>query len=211
MRPERSVNPLDTHDGIGITDVGADGDRPGLLPDDRLRALVDGIERRSGGTANLARAGSSALGVYQVNCTYYDALGGDDARYLVARLVQALAPGIPQVYYVGLLAGSNDVERYRRTGAGRDVNRHHYTPDELDAALARPVVRDLLALLRWRARCPTFAGTFDVLDGADHELAVRWRRDDDSVEARIDLATAAFAVTERVGGSTRVVRSVGDL
>ena len=34
---------------------------------------------------------------------------------------------------------------------------------------------------------------------------------DDSVEARIDLAAAAFVLTERVGGTRRVVRSVGEL
>lgn len=41
-----------------------------------------------------------------MNCTYYDALGQDDSRYLAAPALQLLLPGVPQVYYVGLLAGS---------------------------------------------------------------------------------------------------------
>ena len=31
-------------------------------------------------------------------------------NYLVARAIQFFVPGIPQVYYVGLLAGTNDME-----------------------------------------------------------------------------------------------------
>ena len=62
-----------------------------------------------------------------MNCTFYDALGRDDDRYLLARALQFWAPGIPQVYYVGLLAGHNDMDLLARTGAGRDINRHFYT------------------------------------------------------------------------------------
>nr|UVY99314.1 sucrose phosphorylase [Agrobacterium fabrum] len=48
---------------------------------------------------------ASNLDLYQVNCTYYDALGRNDDDYLIARAIQFFAPGIPQVYYVGLLGG----------------------------------------------------------------------------------------------------------
>jgi len=34
------------------------------------------------------------------------------------------APGIPQVYYVGLLAGENDIALVESTKNGRDINRH---------------------------------------------------------------------------------------
>ena len=43
-----------------------------------------------------------------------------------ARALQFFAPGIPQVYYVGLLGGTNDVELLARTGVGHDINRHYY-------------------------------------------------------------------------------------
>ena len=45
------------------------------------------------------------LDIYQINSTYYSALGDDDKKYFISRLIQAFAPGIPQVYYVGFLAG----------------------------------------------------------------------------------------------------------
>ena len=45
----------------------------------------------------------------------------------IARAIQFFLPGMPQVYYVGLLAGENDMALLARTGVGRDINRHHYT------------------------------------------------------------------------------------
>ena len=70
----------------------------------------------SGGDSRLATgAAASNLDLYQVNCTFYDALGRDDDRYLLARAIQFFLPGIPQVYYVGLLAGRNDMELLART------------------------------------------------------------------------------------------------
>ncbi len=173
MRPPNAINVLDTHDGIGVIDVGADArdpSRTGLLAPDRIHDLVETIHDRSGGVSRAA-TGSAASNVdlYQVNCTFYDALGRDDDRYLAARMIQCMLPGTPQIYYVGLLAGTNDVDLLARTGVGRDVNRHYYTPAEIDAALARPVVQRLLALLRWRATEPAFDGSFETAGlGAAH-------------------------------------------
>ena len=90
-------------------------------------------------------AAASNLDLYQVNTTFFEALGCHDNRYLAARAIQFFTPGVPQVYYVGLLAGRNDMELLARTGNGRDVNRHYYSRDELRAELERPVVRALCA------------------------------------------------------------------
>jgi sucrose phosphorylase len=216
IRPANAVNVLDTHDGIGVIDVGADPthtERPGLLEPERLSDLVEEIHRRSGGESRLATgAAASNLDIYQVNCTYYDALGRDDRRYLLARLIQCLVPGIPQVYYVGLLAGGNDLDLLAETGVGRDINRHRYSPGELAEALERPVVRSLLRLLRWRATAPVFAGSFEVLDSADHELRVRWSHGPSTtLEARIDLATAEWAMVETGPDGSRTVHDIEHL
>lgn len=193
MRPHNAVNVLDTHDGIGVIDVGADArnsERVGLLTADRIHDLVEGIHERSGGASRTATgAAASNLDLYQVNCTFYDALGRDDDRYLAARMIQLLLPGTPQIYYVGLLAGVNDTELLAATGVGRDVNRHRYTPDEIGAALDRPVVRRLLAMLRWRAAEPAFAGSFELLDTPDHELGIRWTSPSSTITSVIDLRT----------------------
>ena len=217
IRPANAVNVLDTHDGIGVIDVGADPthpERPGLLEPDRLSDLVEEIHRRSEGTSRLATGvAASNLDLYQVNCTYFDAPGRDEDRYLTARLIQCLVPGIPQVYYVGLLAGGNDVDLLERTGVGRDINRHVYDSAEVEAALSTPVVQRLVRLLRWRAGHPVFDGTFEVLDAPDHELHLRWEHEPSAtaVDARIDLAAATWTVVETTAGSTRELHEVDDL
>ncbi|WP_421733529.1 sucrose phosphorylase [Cellulomonas sp.] len=169
-RPANAVTVLDTHDGIGVIDVGPDqtarpGEepRPGLLGSAQIDALVQGIHARTGGASQRATgAAASNLDLYQVNSTFYDALGGDDHAYLAARAIQLFTPGIPQVYYVGALAGGNDLDLLERTGVGRDINRHHYTPDEVEAALRRPVVAALLDLCRFRNALPAYDGGVEV-------------------------------------------------
>ena len=194
VRPNNAVNVLDTHDGIGVIDVGGRPDDPNrrpLLSADRIHDLVEGIhERTNGESAQATGAAASNLDLYQVNSTYYDALGRDDACYLAARAIQVLLPGIPQVYYAGLLAGENDMELLAATGQGREINRHRYTADEIDAALRRPVVTSLLDLLRWRMNEPAFDGTFELLDSPDHQLAVRWSSDTSTIERVIDVRAA---------------------
>jgi sucrose phosphorylase len=77
----------------------------------------------------------------QINCTYYSAVGNHDEWYLLARAIQFFMPGIPLVYYVGLLAGANDIELVEKTKTGRDINRHPFNLDEAIAETQRPVVR----------------------------------------------------------------------
>ncbi|MGN6826842.1 sucrose phosphorylase [Paucibacter sp. M5-1] len=181
LRPSNALTVLDTHDGIGIIDIGAEaGDRegqPGLVPPAELDALVERIHLNSGGTSRQATgAAASNLDLYQVNCSYYDALGRDDTRYLLARALQFFLPGVPQVYYVGLLAGHNDMALLARSGVGRDINRHRYDEAEIAADLQRPVVQRLLALIRLRNSHPAFGGSFDC-SGDDQDLTLRWRAD----------------------------------
>src|SRR6266581_7840575 len=57
LRPANAVTVLDTHDGIGVIDVGPDATGragPGLLSQDQLARLVEAIHRHSGGTSRQA-------------------------------------------------------------------------------------------------------------------------------------------------------------
>ncbi|WP_336633341.1 MULTISPECIES: sucrose phosphorylase [unclassified Microbacterium] len=213
VRPANTITVLDTHDGIGIVDVGESDLKPGvpgLLAPAQIDALVESIHEASGGTSRLATgAAASNLDLYQVNCTYYDAVGADDRAYLLARLIQLMVPGIPQVYYVGLFAGRNDLDLLAATGVGRDVNRHHYTPDEIAAELERPVVRALGDLLRLRAANPAFDGVFTA-DLADTSGVLRWDAGAHRVEVVFDVADRTFTLTVSDPEGTRT-RSVEDL
>jgi sucrose phosphorylase len=194
ISPRNAVTVLDTHDGIGVIDVGPAGDRPGLLSAAQIDQLVEGIHSATGGESRQATgAAASNLDLYQVNATYYSALGGDDDRYLLARLIQFLAPGIPQVYYAGLLALPNDMELLVRTGVGRDINRPYLERAEIEAHLRRPVVRRLLDLIRFRNTHPAFGGDFHLREGGgDNVLEMGWENSGAGIEATIDLAGPGF-------------------
>ena len=200
VRPTNALTVLDTHDGIGIIDIGADATdrvaRPGLVPPAELDQLVEIIHRNSRGQSRQATgAAASNLDLYQVNCTFYDALGRDDNAYLLARAIQFFMPGVPQVYYVGLLAGENDMALLQASGVGRDINRHRYGADEIDAAVARPVVRKLMDLICRRNSHPAFGGTFtfDTSEG-NRQLTMTWVLAGHTATLRADMTTLAHEV-----------------
>jgi len=211
IRPRNAITVLDTHDGIGVLDVddarGASTES-GLLSRDEIETVVETIHQRSRGESRDA-SGNAASNVddSQINCTFYDALGRRDTEYLVARAIQCFVPGIPQVYYVGLLAGGNDLALLRRTGVGRDINRHYYTADELRQELNRRVVRSLLALLRIRNRHAAFHGTFEALESAADRIALVWTNGDAHARLDVDLTGMCASITCSSAGtpSARVV------
>jgi sucrose phosphorylase len=200
IRPTNSLTVLDTHDGIGVIDIGADAHdpkaHPGLVPVDVIDRLVRQVHANSGGDSLRATgAAASNLDLYQVNCTFFDALGRNELHYLLSRAIQFFLPGIPQVYYVGLLAGSNDMALLARTGVGRDINRHHYTRGEIEEAMARPVVADLLALIRLRNAHPAFQGSFALLPADADTLHMRWHAADAEVQLQVNFATSTHLLT----------------
>jgi sucrose phosphorylase len=193
IRPRNALTVLDTHDGIGIIDIGADAaDRkgsPGLVPPAELDALVDWIHDNCGGQSRQATgAAASNLDLYQVNCTYLDALAGNARDYLLARAIQFFLPGVPQVYYVGLLGGRNDMELLAQSKVGRDINRHHYSAGEIDAALQTPLVQRLLQLMSLRNHHPAFGGEFSLLESGPSALALRWTQGSHLAELQLDFA-----------------------
>ena len=86
---------------------------------------------------------------YQVNATYYSALGEDDAKMLLARALQLFMPGKPQIWYLDLFAGKNDHEAVKRAGAGghKEINRTNLTTEQMGEALKKPIVARQLELL----------------------------------------------------------------
>ena len=200
LRPSNSLTVLDTHDGIGIIDIGADAsDRqafPGLVPPAELDQLVERIHAASGGQSRQATgAAASNLDLYQVNCTFFDAMGRQELPYLLARAIQFFLPGVPQVYYVGLLAGHNDMDLLAASGVGRDINRHRYTEAEIAAELTRPVVQLLLALIRLRSAHVAFNGSFSVNRSAAEVLDLRWTAGAQFTALRVNFATLDYALS----------------
>jgi sucrose phosphorylase len=188
--PMKQFTTLDTHDGIGIVDV------KDLLPDEEIEKVKEQMYAEG---ANVKKIYSSEaynnLDIYQVNTTYYSALGNNDDAYLLARAIQFFAPGIPQVYYVGMFAGKNDTELLERTKNGRDINRHYYTLEEIEHEQERPVVAKLKKLMELRNSNPAFGldGSIDVeTDGS--RLKITRRCGDSSITLDADLETYKFTI-----------------
>ena len=195
MSPMKQFTTLDTHDGIGVVDV------KDILTDEEIDYASNELYKVG---ANVKRKYSSAeynnLDIYQINSTYYSALGDDDVKYFLARLIQAFAPGIPQVYYVGLLAGKNDLKLLEETKEGRNINRHYYSNEEIAEEVQRPVVKALLNLFSFRNRSEAFdlEGTIDVKTPTAHSIVIKRQNKDKSVTAvaEIDLQNQAYRVIE---------------
>ena len=187
-----------------MLDVGTDrkgGNLPGLLTPEEIDRLVETIHQRSHNESHQATgAAANNLDLYQVNCTFYDALGRSDGEYLIARALQLFTPGIPQVYYVGLLAGTNDMDLLRRTGVGRDINRHYYNVQEIVTELRRPIVRSLLDLIRFRSTHAAFAGEFHLPASNDHEICIEWRNGSERARLDVDLKSMEGTITFSADG-----------
>ncbi len=190
--PSRQFTNLDCHDGIPVRP-----DLDGVLTPQEMADLADRV-RAQGGNVNriLSDEHAESGDVHQLNCTYYSALGEDDDRYLAARAIQLFARGVPQIYYVGLLAGPNDHEAVVRTGEGRAINRHDYTTTEIKHALDRPIVRRVMDLVRLRNVHPAFDGTLEVEADDDHSVRLRWRHGADVATLDVDFAGGSTVLTD---------------
>ncbi len=175
ISPRNVVTVLDTHDGIGIVDVASEDGKPGLIKDDVLSDIVEKMHKNSSGTSRKATgAAASNLDLYQVNSTYFEALGRNEKEYLIARCIQFFVPGVPQVYYVGLLAGENDMALLKETNVGRDINRHFYTLKEIDERIDSYFFQNFKKLIVLRNSHPAFEGIFEVKDTKSNVLHLKW-------------------------------------
>ena len=84
-----TVNMLGCHDGIPLLDL------KGLLPEESIQNVIKATVDRGGYVKDLHGAKNV---YYQVNATYYSALGENDQRMLMARALQLFMPGKPQVW-----------------------------------------------------------------------------------------------------------------
>jgi hypothetical protein len=186
----RTVNMLGCHDGIPVLDLA------GLLPEERIRSLIDVIVSRGGYVKDLHGAKNV---YYQVNATYYSALGASDDRLLLARAIQLFLPGKPQVWYLDLFAGPNDHEAVARAGEGghKEINRTNLDAAAIAAGLELPVVRRQLELLRFRNTFPAFGfdAICEVADTADDRLVITWTNNGASARLEADLGTERFTIT----------------
>ncbi|HFC76979.1 MAG TPA: sucrose phosphorylase [Candidatus Moranbacteria bacterium] len=202
VRPKNIINVLDTHDGIPIVDV------EDLLSKQEIIKTSKKILSNGGNEAKRASGDNSEnVDTYQINCTYYSALGEDDDAYIVARAIQFFVPGLPQVYYGGFLAGKNDAKKVKKTNIGRDINRHNYTIEEINSEMDRNVVRRLMKLIKFRNNFPIFDGNFSVVQTDNKKFIFRWRKKSLFLETIIDLNKKTVKVNY-LDGKTKKLKKI---
>ncbi len=186
-RSPRQFTMLDCHDGVPVKP-----DLDGLVDSASAKKIVDiCVERGANLSYVISPSHKSADGfdVHQIRGTYYSLLNNDDDAYIAARAIQLFTPGIPQIYYVGLLAGKNDVQRAEAIGDGREINRHNYSLEEIEQELQRPVVARLQRLIELRNSHPAFDGTFKTNQLSNLVMQMIWSNESHYCELMLNLNT----------------------
>lgn len=184
------VNMLGCHDGIPLLDL------KGLLPDEKIDSLIETVIDRGGHVKDLH--GKKNM-YYQVNSTYYSALGESDEKLLLSRAIQMFMPGKPQIWYLDLLAGTNDYDAVEKAGPGghKEINRTNLTIEEIKEALTKDLVKDQIKLIRFRNQFPAFGydGNLQVIDSNPNILELQWSNKGFTATLKADLNTYQFEIT----------------
>ena len=184
----RVVNMLGCHDGIPLLDL------KGILEDEDIEDMIKTIVGRGGYVKDLHGAKNM---YYQVNATYYSALGDDDKKMLFARAIQMFMPGKPQVWYLDLFAGKNDHEAVKRAGAGghKEINRTNLSLDAINEALGKEVVQKQLELLRLRNTNPAFGfGAKLDIKTAGKVMTFTWENEGNKVSLVANFEDYSFEI-----------------
>ena len=198
----QTINMLGCHDGIPVLDLKGKEvlgiSRPGLLTDDQIDAIIERVMDRGGRVKNLYGPDGKKISYYQVNATFFSALGEDEQKMRLSRAIQMFMPGIPQVWYLDLFAGKNDYEAADHGGAAghKEINRTTLTPREIEEGLKRTIVRDQLELMRLRNTSSAFDGELEIGGVDEHLLHLTWTNGSCSATLKADLRVHSFAVTK---------------
>lgn len=196
----QTINMLGSHDGIPVLDLKGkqvNGSyRPGLLDNEQIEATIERIIERGGLTKNLYGADGRKIDYYQINATFFSALGEDERKLRLARAVQMFMPGVPQVWYLDLFAGTNDYAAAEkgRTAGHKEINRTTLKIIDIEAGLKRPIVLDQLDLIRLRNISPAFTGEMKIFDTEPHLLHISWQHPEATATLKADLRNHSFTV-----------------
>jgi sucrose phosphorylase len=194
---------LGCHDGIPLLDLkGIEQDgvrRDGLLDDKRIQILIDRIIERGGRVKNLYGPDGKKIAYYQVNATFFSALGENEDKLRLARAIQLFMPGIPQVWYLDLFAGKNDYLAADKGGTAghKEINRTNLSQEAIEAGLQKQIVRDQIELIRLRNSSSAFTGELEIHSTDAHLLHLTWKDARASTSLKADLQSCRFTIEHR--------------
>ncbi len=143
------LNFTSSHDGIGVRGL------KDIVPDQDIDALVQQVQDL-GGKISTRRLSDGTDTPYEMNITYFDALGfGKDTisqqhidRFLSSQLVSIAFKGVPAIYIQNLIGGRNDYAGLAKTGRARSINRKQWDIAELNKHLAEETPKTIFASLQ---------------------------------------------------------------
>ena len=197
----KTINMLGCHDGIPVLDLkGKEVSgvaKPGLMTDEEIDAIIERVINRGGRVKNLYGPDGTKISYYQVNATFFSALGEDEQTLLLARAIQMFMPGIPQVWYLDLFAGKNNYEAADGGGVAghKEINRTTLANAEIEEGLKRPIVLNQLELMRLRNTSPAFNGELEIGDTDEHHLHMTWKNGACSATLVANLQDHSFTIT----------------
>ena len=197
----KTINMLGCHDGIPVLDLkGKDNtsaSKKGLLSEAEIDAVIEKIIGRGGRIKNLYGPDGEKISYYQVNATFFSALGENEQKLLLARAIQMFMPGIPQVWYLDLFAGKNDYAAADKGGTAghKEINRTTLTNSDIEQGLKRAVVLDQLELIRIRNTSVAFDGGLKIDNTEEQHLHLTWNNQACVATLKADLCDYSFSIT----------------
>jgi len=198
----KTINMLGCHDGIPVLDLRGKEvlgiSKAGLLTDEQIDAVIERIMDRGGRVKNLYGPDGKKISYYQVNATFFSALGEDEKKLRLARAIQMFMPGIPQVWYLDLFAGKNNYAAADSgaTAGHKEINRTTLTKQDIEQGLKKPIVLEQLELMKLRNTSAAFDGELEIVDTAEHILRLTWRNGSCSATLNADLRNHSFTIEQ---------------
>jgi sucrose phosphorylase len=207
----KTVNMLGCHDGIPVLDLKGkevNGSyNKGLLEDADIEAIMSTIMERGGRVKNLYDPSGNKISYYQVNATFFSALGEDEKKLLLARAIQIFMPGIPQVWYLDIFAGKNNYKAADNGGSGghKEINRTTLSLEDIREGLKTAIVKNQLDLLRLRNTSKAFSGELSINKAADNQLDLRWESDGHMAHLKANLENFGFSIDYNDAGTIKTM------
>ena len=205
----KTVNMLGCHDGIPVLDLKGkevNGSyNKGLLEDSEIESIMNTIIERGGRVKNLYDPSGKKISYYQVNATFFSALGEDEKKLLLARAIQMFMPGIPQVWYLDIFAGKNNYKAADKGGSGahKEINRTTLSEQEIEQALQTELVKNQLKIMRLRNTIKAFSGQIKINDVSKESLGISWSNNKSKAHLEANLKTFNFSITYTIGSETK--------
>lgn len=204
----KTVNMLGCHDGIPVLDLkGKEVNgvyNKGLLEDAEIESIMNKIMERGGRVKNLYDPSGKKISYYQINATFFSALGEEEQKLLLARVIQMFMPGIPQVWYLDIFAGKNNYEAADNGGSAghKEINRTTLSMLDIERGLETEVVKKQLEIIRLRNTSNAFLGQVEINDTIDEVIDIKWVNGDAVVHLKANLQTTGFTIQHTENGIT---------